>query len=242
MFAILVKEIQSYLSSLIAYIVIGVFLTSVGLLMWVFPETNVLDYGFADMETLFSLAPYIFMFLIPAITMRTFAEESKAGTMELLLTRPLTDLQIILGKYVAGVLLVAFALLPTLLYYYTIYQLGNPVGNIDTAGVIGSYIGLLLLGAVFTAIGVFASSITENQIVAFIIAVFMCFLLYTGFSSLSAIPAWGNFAIAIEQMGILYHYNFMSKGLIDSRNLVYFFSVIALMLLCTKMVIGSRRW
>lgn len=242
MLAILLKEINSFLSSLIAYIVVGVFLTGIGLLMWVFPETNVLDYGFADMETLFSLGPYVFMFLIPAITMRTFAEERKAGTMELLLTRPLTDIQIILGKYFSAIFLVAFALLPTLIYYYSLYQLGSPVGNIDTAGVTGSYIGLFLLGAVFTSIGILSSSLTENQIVSFIIAVFLCFIVYTGFSSLAAIDTWGKYAIFIEQLGILYHYNFMGKGLLDSRNLIYFFSVIAIMLGITKLVLSSIRW
>lgn len=242
MLSILKKEINSFLNSLVAYIVIMVFLVGTGLFMWVFPETNVLDYGFADMETLFMVAPYVFLFLIPAITMRSFAEEKKAGTMELLLTKPLTDMQIILGKYFACLLLVIFALLPTLIYYYSVYQLGNPVGNVDSAGVTGSYIGLLFLGGVFTAVGIFASSLTENQIVSFILAVFLCFLLYEGFASLASINVWGSVSRIIDQFGIAYHYSAVSKGLIDSRNVLYFISVISIMLLSTKLVLGSRKW
>ncbi len=242
MIEILKKELNGFLNSLIAYIVISVFLTGIGLLMWVFPETSVLEYGYADMETLFALGPYVFMFLIPAITMRMFAEEKKAGTIELLLTKPLTDWQIILGKYFSGFLLVLFALIPTLVYYYTIYQLGNPVGNVDTAGVIGSYIGLALLGGVFTSIGVFSSLITTNQIVSFIIAVFLCFIFYTGFESLASINVWGAASLFLEQLGIVYHYRAMSKGLLDTRNLIYFLSLISAMLMFTKFILGSRRW
>lgn len=242
MFTIFIKEVNYFLNTLIAYVVISVFLTSIGLLMWVFPETSVLTYGYADMETLFAFGPYVFMFLIPAITMRMFAEEAKTGTLELLFTRPLTDWQIIMGKYLSAYFLVIFALIPTLLYYYTIYQLGSPVGNIDTPGVIGSYVGIVLLGGVFTSIGIFSSAITSNQIIAFIVSVFICFMLYAGFSSLSSMNIWGNAAYTIEQFSISYHYNAMSKGLLDSRNLLYFFSVGMAMLLLTKLTIGSRKW
>ena len=242
MFQILKKEVNGFLNSLVAYIVISIFLTGIGLLMWVFPETSVLEYGFADMETLFSLGPYVFMFLIPAITMRMFAEEKKSGTLELLLTQPLTDIQIILGKYFSGLLLVLFALIPTLIYYFSIYQLGAPAGNLDSAGITGSYIGLILLGGVFTAIGILASAVSENQIVAFIIAVFLSFLLFTGFSSLAAIDVWGQFSLVLEQFGILYHYNSMSRGLLDSRNIIYFLSVIIVMLLLTNLILKSRKW
>jgi ABC-2 type transport system permease protein len=210
--------------------------------MWVFPETSVLDYGFADMGSFFSLCPYIFMFLIPAITMRMFSEEKRAGTMELLLTRPIRDIDIILGKYFAGVFLVFFSILPTILYYFTIRHLGNPVGNIDTAGVIGSYFGLFLLGAVFTSIGIFSSSFTENQVTAFIIAVFMSFFLYFGFNALSGIDALSSIAYQIDQLGILFHYNSMSKGLIDTRDVFYFLSVIAVMLSLTNLILRSRKW
>lgn len=242
MIQILLKEINLFLNSLIAYVIITVFLTGIGLLMWVFPETSVLDYGFADMSSFFSLCPYIFMFLIPAITMRMFSEEKRAGTIELLLTRPIRDIDIILGKYLAGVFLVAFSILPTLLYYFIISYLGNPVGNIDTAGVTGSYFGLFLLGAVFTSIGIFSSSFTENQVTAFVIAVFLCFFLYFGFNAVSGIGMFRSISDSIDQIGILYHYNSMSKGLIDTRDLIYFLSVISGMLLLTNLILRSRKW
>ncbi len=242
MFSILKKEFNSYLNSLIAYIVISVFLVGIGMFMWVFPDSNVLDYGFADMSTLFNMSPYVFLFLIPAITMRSFAEEKKAGTLELLFTQPITDFQIILGKYFASLLLVLFALLPTLLYYYSVYQLGSPKGNIDSAGVFGSYIGLIMLAAVFTAIGIFASAVTENQIVAFIVAIFLCFIIFTGFSSLSTLAFWGQSADLINSFGIEYHYQSLSKGLIDSRDMAYFFSIVATMTISTQLVLGSRKW
>jgi len=239
---ILSKEFTNFLNSLIAYIVIGVFLTSIGLLMWVFPETSVLEYGYADMDTLFSLDPYVYIFLIPAITMRSFAEEKRAGTMELLLTRPLTDWDIVLGKYFASFMLVGFSILPTLIYYFSIRLLGDPAGNIDSSGVIGSYIGLLLLGGVFCSVGIMASSITRNQIVAFILAAFLCFLLFAGFDSIASINVWSVQVLFIKQLGILYHYEAMGKGLLDSRDLIYFFSVSFLFLLITKLIIGSRSW
>jgi ABC-2 type transport system permease protein len=242
MLAILAKELNSFFSSLVGYVVIIIFLTGVGLFMWVFPETEVLNYGFATMETLFSMTPFVYLFLIPAITMRTFAEERKSGTMELLLTRPLTDLQLILGKYLASWVLVLFSLMPTLIYYYTIVELGSPQGNVDTAAVIGSYIGLILLGGVFTSIGIFASIITDNQVVAFILAVFFCFILYTGISSLASLSFWGSSTYLISQLGIDYHYVSMSRGLIDSRNLAYFLSLIVVFLYATYLVLRSRKW
>ncbi len=242
MIRVLTKEFNSFLNSLIAYVVIGVFLTGMGLLMWVFPETSVLDYGYADMDTLFSLGPYVFIFLIPAITMRSFAEERKAGTMELLLTKPLTDWDIILGKFFACFLLVLFALLPTIIYYFSVSALGNPAGNIDTPGVIGSYIGLALLAGVFCSVGMVASSITSSQIVAFILAAFLCFIVFSGFESMSTLNVWSANTLLIKQFGILYHYEALSKGLIDSRDVIYFISVGALMLLISKIILSSRSW
>src|SRR5882762_1835464 len=240
MIRIFAKEFNSFLNSLIAYLVIGVFLTGIGLLLWVFPETSVLDYGFADMDTLFSMGPYVFIFLIPAITMKSFAEEKKMGTMELLLTKPLSDWDIVAGKFLASLALTLVALLPSLIYYFSIYRLGNPAGNIDTAGVIGSYVGLSLLAFVFCALGILASSLTLNQIVSFILAAFLCFIFYSGFDSVASLA--GNFALTIKQFGILYHYEALSKGLIDSRDVIYFLSVTGLMLLGAKTVIGSRQW
>jgi ABC-2 type transport system permease protein len=242
MLKVLAKEFNGFLNSLIAYIVIGVFLTGIGLLMWIFPETSVLDYGYADMDTLFSFGPYVFIFLIPAITMRSFAEERKAGTMELLFTKPLTDWDIILGKFFASFLLVLVAVVPTLIYYYSIRQLGNPIGNIDTPGVMGSYIGLILLGGVFCAVGIFASSITPNQIVAFMVAAFLCFILFSGFNSIASLQLLASNALLVKQFGILYHYDAMSKGLIDSRDLIYFLSVVFIALSVTKLILGSRQW
>jgi len=242
MLTVFTKELRSFLSSLIAYIVIVVFLTGIGLFMWVFPSTNVLDYGYADLESLFTLAPYVFMFLIPAITMRTFAEEKKTGTMELLFTRPLTDWDIILGKYLSSLVLVILALVPTLVYYFSIYQLGIQPGNIDTPGTMGSYLGLILLGAVFTAIGLLASVLTESQIVSFIVALFLCFIFFEGFGYLANIRDSSDFSYYIVQFGISHHYETIRRGLIDSRNLMYFFSVIAVMLLTTKLILGSRKW
>lgn len=242
MLQILAKEFSSFLNSLIAYIVMGVFLTAIGLLMWVFPETSVLDYGYADMFTLFSLGPYVFIFLIPAITMRSFAEEKKAGTMEILFTKPVSDWEIILGKYFACLMLVVLTLVPTLIYYFSISELGNPVGNIDTPGVVGSYIGLIFLAAAFCAIGIFASSITPNQIVSFILAAFLCYLLFAGFDSLAMLDVWSANALLIKQIGLLYHYDSLGKGLIDSRDLVYFISVVAFILLVTRVNLGTRTW
>lgn len=242
MLHILSKEFNSFLNSLIAYIVIGVFLSAIGLLMWVFPETSVLDYGYADLYTLFSLGPYVFIFLIPAITMRSFAEERKGGTMELLLTKPLSDWDIILGKYFACFLLVLLALAPTIIYYFSIRALGNPPGNIDTPGVIGSYVGLSLLGGVFCAVGIFASSITPNQIVSFIFSAFLCYLLFAGFESLALLNVWSASTLIIKQLGLLYHYDALGKGLIDSRDLIYFVSVIVFMLLITRINLGARSW
>jgi ABC-2 type transport system permease protein len=240
MISIFAKEFNSYLNSLIAYLVISVFLTGIGLLLWVFPETSVLDYGFADIDTLFSTAPYVFIFLIPAITMKSFAEEKKLGTMELLLTKPLSDWAIILGKFSAAFALTLVSLLPTLIYYFSISRLGNPAGNIDTAGVIGSYVGLCLLASVFCAIGICTSSLTNNQIISFIVAAFFCFIFYTGFDSLSTLTS--DSALFVKQLGILYHYDALSKGLIDSRDVIYFVSATGLMLLGAKTVIGSRQW
>jgi len=242
MLQVLSKEFNSFLNSLIAYVVIGVFLTSMGLLVWVFPDTAVLDYGYADMDTLFSLGPYVFIFLIPAVTMKSFAEEKKAGTLELLMTKPLTDWNIILGKFLASFLLVLFALLPTVVYYFSIYTLGNPVGNIDTPGVVGSYIGLLLLGGVFCSIGILASSITTSQIVAFILAAFFCFILFSGFDSVAQLNLWSSQALLIKQLGVLYHYESLSRGLIDSRDVIYFLSVTFIILSISKLILGSRQW
>ena len=242
MFAVFRKEINSFLNSLIAYLVMGLFLVITGLLIWVLPDTSVLDYGFADLSSLFGLAPYVFLFLIPAVTMRSFAEERRSGTMELLLTRPLTDWDIILGKYFACLLLIVLTLLPTLVYYFSVHQLGNPPGNVDSAGVAGSYVGLLLLAAVFTAVGIFASSLTDNQIVSFILAAFLCFALFAGFGLLATLFSGGSLGYFVSRLGLEHHYQSLSRGLIDSRNVIYLLSITAVALLATRLVLGSRQW
>jgi ABC-2 type transport system permease protein len=237
--SILKKEITSYLSSLVAYVTIGVFLLVLGLFLWVFPDSSILDYGYAGLDSLFSTAPYLFMFLIPAITMRSLAEERKEGTFELLFTRPLKDWEIVLGKYFACLFIVLFALLPTLIYYYSVSILGTPQGNIDTGAVIGSYIGLFLLGAAFAAIGLFASSITKNQIIAFTIAVFLCFFFYSGFDSLSQMLSLQD--LGLQSLGITQHYQSVSRGVLDTRDLVYFLLVASAFIWLTLFILIKQR-
>jgi len=241
MFAIFNKEINSFFSSLTAYIVMAVFLTAVGLLIWVFPDTNVLNYGYADLGAFFNLTPFVLLFLIPAITMRSLAEEVRNGTIELLLTKPLSDWGLVLGKFLADWALVVLTLAPTLLYYYTVYQLGSPVGNIDTGAVFGSYIGLLLLGAVFVAVGLWASSLSDNQIVAFVLAVFVCFLLFAGIGAVARLDFWGEFAYPIAWISLDQQYADLGRGLIDSRNVIYLLSVTGLFLWFTQNRIAGRR-
>lgn len=243
MFSIFQKELNTFFSSLIGYIVIGVFLTFLGLMMFVFTDTSLLNYQYATLDQLFSLAPLIFMFLIPAITMRSFSEEHQTGTIELLVTRPLRDVAIVLGKYFACLLLVVFALLPTLLYVYTVYALGNPVGNIDLGAVAGSYIGLFFLAAGFVAIGIFASSVSNNQIVAFILATFLCFLFYWGFFFFSKFPIFvGRVDDVVQMIGMDYHYNSISRGVLDSRDIIYFLTLIGVFLMATVTSLGRRKW
>ena len=235
------KEIADYLSSLIAYVVIGVFLTALGLLMWIFPETNVLDYGYADMNTLFTMGPFVLMFLIPSITMKMFAEELKIGSFEILVTKPISIHQIVFGKFLAAWSISLIAILPTLIYYFTLSELANPVGNIDTAGVVGSYIGLLILSSVFTAIGLLSSSLTTNQVVSFVVAAFLSFLLFTGFNSLANINVWSALSPMLSYISIEQHYNALSRGVIDSRDIVYLISLDALLLFFTGIILLRKR-
>ena len=242
MLAVFKRELFSFLNSLMAYITIGIFLLACGLMFWFFPDTSILEYGYAEMDGFFSLVPYLFMFLISAITMRSFAEERKEGTYVLLATKPLTDWQIIIAKYLACVVLVIFSLIPTLIYYYSISQLGMPKNNIDTGAVIGSYIGLFLLGNAFTAIGIFTSSITKNQIIAFAVAVFLCFFAYSGFSSISKLSYLQSIESYVVNLGIAAHYEAMSRGVLDTRDLVYFVTFVAFFLGLTKLAVGGRKW
>lgn len=237
MLAILKKEINSFFASPIGYLVIAIFLLLNGLFLWVFKgEFNILDNGFADLSTFFLLAPWILIFLIPAVTMRSFSDEKKQGTLELLLTKPITTLQLVLGKYFGALLLIIIALLPTLLYVYTIYQLGNPLGNLDFGSTLGSYFGLLFLVAAYTAIGVFASTISDNQIVAFIVAVFLCLFFYIGFEGVADVISSNT----VEQLGMNAHYKSMSRGVLDTRDLIYFLSVTILFIALTKFNIKKQ--
>lgn len=243
MYTLFKKEISGFFSSLIGYVVIIVFLLANSLFMWVFPgEFNVLDSGYANIDTLFIIAPWIFLFLVPAVTMRLFADEKKTGTIELLLTRPLTDLQIIFAKYSAGLVLVLFSLLPSLIYFISVYKLGNPPGNIDTGGTWGSYIGLFFLASVYVSIGIFASSITENQVIAFIVAMAVSFLFFIGFESISSLGAFEKFDDIIISLGINDHYKSMSRGVIDTRDIIYFISIVVVFIFFTKIVLESRKW
>ncbi len=243
MWALLSKEISSFLSSVIGYIVMAVFLLLTGLFMWGFPgNLQVLDQGYATLDTLFYVAPWVFMFLIPAITMRSFSEEKRTGTIELLYTRPITDVQIILAKYLAGVFLLVLALLPTLVYYFSIIELGNPQGNIDHGGTWGSYLGLLFLGAGFTSIGIFASSISDNQVVSFILALFLCFIAYNGLDQIASFDLLGSFDRLVQKIGIAEHYDSMSRGVIDTRDVVYFIALSGVFIIGTRTVLQSRKW
>ncbi len=244
MYALLLKEINGFLNSLIGYLVIGVFLVTISLFLWIFPgsEFSIPEAGYAALDPLFIITPWVYMFLVPAVTMRLFSEEKKSGTLELLLTRPLTELQVVLAKYFAGVILVAISIAPTLIYYFSINQLGSPPGNADSGSIWGSYIGLLFLGSAFVSIGVFCSSVSDNQVISFIIAVFLCFILYAGFDSISGIIGTGQLASIIYQFGMSAHYSSMGRGVIDTRDVIYFLSVIALFVMLTRTVLESRKW
>ncbi|MCX6352817.1 MAG: gliding motility-associated ABC transporter permease subunit GldF [Bacteroidetes bacterium] len=240
MFAIFKKEISVFFSSLIAYIAIGVFLIGNGIFVWVLQE-NLFDNGYATLDIFFINAPMIFLFLVPAITMRSFAEEQKTGTIEILSTKPVTDLQIVLGKYFAGLVLVFFSLLPTLFYYYTVSYFAVPGTGIDHGATIGSYIGLLFIGAAYLAIGMFASSITENQIVAFITGMFLCFFFYSLMDYLKSMNALAEVSWLFDAFSIQSHYISISRGVVDTRDLAFFISIITVFLSLTKTTIQSRK-
>ncbi|MGN0033458.1 MAG: gliding motility-associated ABC transporter permease subunit GldF [Candidatus Limimorpha sp.] len=243
MYALFRKEISSFLSSLIGITVVVVFLLITGLFLWVFKsDFNILSYGYATLDSLFILAPWVFLFLVPAVTMRSFAEERRTGTIEMILTKPLSDWQIIGAKYLAGIALVILTLIPTFIYYISVSNLAMPAGNIDHGGIWGSYIGLFFLSAAFVSIGIFCSSITSNQILAFILSVFLCGFLYIGFDLIYSLALFGKVDLFIQQLGMSAHYSSMSRGVIDTRDLIYFVSVIALFLSLTKLTLSSRKW
>jgi len=227
--AILFREIKSFFGSPVGYLVIAIFLLLNGLFLWVFDgEYNIAQSGFADLTPFFTIAPWILLFLIPAVTMKSFSEEKKQGTLELLLTKPLSVWQIVNGKFLGSVLLIAIAIIPTLLYVYVVSKLGMPEGNIDLGSTMGSYFGLLFLIAAYSAIGIFTSSLSDNQIVSFILSVFLCFLLYYGFEGLAGFV--GNSRDLVSALGMDSHFESMGRGVIDTRDVIYFASITVLFL------------
>ena len=240
MLSICKKEFRQFFSSLTGIIALSVFLLLNGLFLFVFPDSNVLDFGYATLEKFFDIAPWILMFMVPAITMRSFSDEFKTGTFEILQTKPLSKWQLLLGKYFGSLMVMLIAILPTIIYAITIQSLSEE-GGIDTGGTIGSYLGLVFLAAVFTAIGICCSSFTPNAVVAFIASAFACFLVYNGFNAISRIPAFQSGAdYYIEMLGIDFHYRNISRGVIDSRDIIYFISVIIFFLTITHRNLSKR--
>lgn len=242
MLTIFRKEINLFFSSLIGYLVIVVFLAINGVFLWLLEQGSILGSGYATLDQMFGLAPWVFMFLIPAITMRSFAEEIKTGTLEILATKPVSEFKIVMGKFLAGATLVFLALLPTLVYFYSVYQLASPVGNMDVGGTLGSYIGLLLIGGAYVAIGVFASSLTDNQIVSFLLAAFMCFVFYGLFDWIREFRALASVDGLFAYLGLQTHYNSVSRGVIDTRDVIYFASFMLVFIFLTKTRLESRKW
>ncbi|MEW5677195.1 gliding motility-associated ABC transporter permease subunit GldF [Flavobacterium enshiense] len=239
--ALLLREIKSFFGSPIGYLVIAIFLLLNGLFLWVFEgEFNILKSGFADLSPFFTLAPWILIFLIPAVTMRSFSDEKKQGTIELMLTKPLSTWEIVNGKFLGAFLLIVIAIIPTLIYVFVISDLGNPAGNLDMGSTMGSYFGLLFLIAAYSAIGIFTSTLSDNQIVAFIIAVFLCFVLYYGFEGLSSMM--GNFGDLFASFGFESHFKSMSRGVLDTRDILYFVSVTIAFLAGTVYQLKSLKW
>ena len=239
---ILLKELNSFFASPIAYLVIAIYLVINGLFLWVFKgDFNILHAGFADLNSYFFIAPWIFIFLIPAITMRSFSDEINTGTIEILKTKPITNWQIILGKFFGVLILIIVSIIPTLTYVYSIYKLGNPIGNIEFGTTFGSFIGLLFLASAYAAIGIFASTISKNQIVSFIIGVFISFILYYGFEAIASYNIIGNLDYTIQNFGMSAHFESISKGVLDTRDLIYFISVTAFFLILTNYRIQDEK-
>jgi len=238
--ALLLREIKSFFGSPIGYLVIAIFLLLNGLFLWVFEgDFNILNSGFADLGPFFTLSPWILIFLIPAVTMRSFSDEKKQGTIELLFTKPLSLWEIVNGKFFGALILIILAIAPTLLYVYVISYFGNPEGNIDMGSTIGSYFGLLFLVAGYTSIGVFTSTLSDNQIVAFITAVFLCFVFYFGFEGISSFA--GGFSTFVASLGMDYHFKSISRGVIDTRDIIYFVSIAVLFLSLTVYQLKSLK-
>jgi len=238
--SILLREIKSFFGSPIGYLVIAIFLLLNGLFLWVFEgDFNIPNSGFADLSPFFTLAPWILIFLIPAVTMRSFSDEKKQGTIELLFTKPLSLWQIVNGKFFGAFLLILIAIIPTLIYVFVLSSLGNPEGNLDFGSTLGSYFGLLFLIGAYTSIGIFTSTLSENQIVAFIISVFLCFIFYFGFDGISSFA--GSFDLVVSSIGMDYHFKSMSRGVLDTRDILYFVSITVLFLSFTVYKLKSLK-
>ena len=238
--SILLREIKSFFGSPIGYLVIAIFLLLNGLFLWVFEgDFNIPNSGFADLSPFFTLAPWILIFLIPAVTMRSFSDEKKQGTIELLFTKPLGIWEIINGKFFGAFLLIVIAIIPTLIYVLVISNLGNPEGNLDFGSTLGSYFGLLFLIASYTAIGIFTSTLSENQIVAFILSVLLCFVFYFGFDGISTYAE--GFDLIVSSLGMDYHFKSMSRGVLDTRDILYFISITVLFLSLTAFKLKSLK-
>lgn len=235
------KELKSLFHSMIAYLVIALFLTGIGLYVWVF-NPNVFDGEEADMSLVFQVTPYIFMFLIPAITMRSFSEEMREGTLELIFTKPISEWSIVLGKFLACATLVLIALAPTLVYYFSLSHIASPTGNIDSAQVMGSYLGLFLLALSYTSVGIWTSSLTKNQIVAFILALFLCLMFYEGLKYIGDLLPQGLASYFIANASLAQQYSSLSVGVLDLRNIIFILSVTVFFLALTKLKLSSRKW
>lgn len=222
MSTIFYKEIRTFFCSVTAYCILSFFVAFIWVLLWILPGANLLDDGYSSLQKFFSFCPYIFLVLIPAITMHSFADERKAGTLDLLSSMPISRVSVFWGKYFACLSIAGIMLLLSTVNYFIVARLSMPIGNIDTAAVLGSYFGLLLLAMLFTSLGMLAAVASSKQVVALIMGIALCFVLYEGFSSLSAIASWTRYSLHIAQFGIRYHYEELSRGIIDSRNLVYF--------------------
>jgi ABC-2 type transport system permease protein len=243
MYAIFIKELNSFFSSLAGIIAAIVFLVINGLFIWVFPgELNILDGGYATLDSMFIIAPWVFLFLIPALTMRSFSEEKRTGTIELLLTRPITEIQLVFGKFLAAVVLTIIILIPALVFFISVYLLGNPAGNIDVGGTWGSFIGLFFLASAYAAIGIFASSLTQNHIVAFIIAMLLSFFMFVGVESMGSLHLFRKIQYTLVSLSIHEHYRSLSRGVIDTRDVFYFVGLVVFFIMSTRLALQSRKW
>ncbi len=241
--SVLIRELQNFFSSLTGYVIAIVFLILTGLFLWVLPGSiNILDSGYASLESLFYIAPWLFLFLVPAATMRMFSDEKRYGTIELILTRPISDTSLVIGKFIAAVILVLIILIPTLTFVFSIYSLGSPIGNLDWAATWGSFIGLFLLASAYASIGIFASSLTDNAIVAFMISVTLCFLFYSGISMALDLQGLSGIREVFLWLSISEHYSSISRGVIDLRDLIYFISFATTFLALTRLKLESRKW